>query len=37
MTGAWDGYAEACFQQFAFNYRQFVAGHPERMTYLEPR
>jgi phosphoglycerate dehydrogenase-like enzyme len=37
MTGAWDGYAQACFQQFAFNYRQFVAGHPERMTYLEPR
>jgi D-2-hydroxyacid dehydrogenase (NADP+) len=37
MTGAWDGYAEACFQQFALNYAQFVAGHPERMTYLERR
>jgi phosphoglycerate dehydrogenase-like enzyme len=37
MTGTWDGYAEACFKQFAHNYDCFVAGQPERMLNLEKR
>jgi D-2-hydroxyacid dehydrogenase (NADP+) len=37
MTGTWDGYAEACFKQFSYNYDCFVAGHPERMLNREAR
>ena len=37
MTGTWDGYAQACFQQFAHNYDCFVAGQPERMLNREAR
>ena len=37
MSGTWDGYATACFRQFACNYDHFVAGHPERMKHLEAR
>jgi len=37
MTGTWDGYAAACFKQFAHNYDCFVAGQPERMMNLQVR
>jgi phosphoglycerate dehydrogenase-like enzyme len=37
MTGTWDGYAEACFKQFAHNYDCFVAGTPDRMLNREAR
>jgi D-2-hydroxyacid dehydrogenase (NADP+) len=37
MTGTWDGYAEACFKQFSYNYDCFVAGQPERMMNREAR
>jgi hypothetical protein len=37
MTGTWDGYAEACFKQFSYNYDCFVAGQPERMLTREAR
>jgi phosphoglycerate dehydrogenase-like enzyme len=35
MTGTWDGYAAACFKQFAQNYDCFVAGKPEEMINRE--
>ena len=35
MTGTWDGYAAACFKQFAQNYDCFVAGQPEKMINRE--
>ena len=35
MTGTWDGYAVACFKQFAQNYDCFVAGQPEKMINRE--
>ena len=35
MTGTWDGYMVACFEQFAQNYQCFVAGQPEKMINRE--
>jgi phosphoglycerate dehydrogenase-like enzyme len=35
MTGTWDGYAVECFNQFAQNYRSFVAGEPDKMINRE--
>jgi phosphoglycerate dehydrogenase-like enzyme len=35
MTGTWDGYATACFRQFAQNYDCFVAGKLDQMINRE--
>jgi phosphoglycerate dehydrogenase-like enzyme len=35
MTGTWDAYMVACFNQFAQNYQCFVAGQPEKMINRE--
>jgi phosphoglycerate dehydrogenase-like enzyme len=35
MTGTWDAYMVACFQQFSQNYDCFAAGQPERMINRE--